>query len=555
MTISGGFRQKIQEAAAGSWVSFRTFAAQIAEIGVPASYADLGSDSPLVEIRFSGMSTTGTPTYVTFKIWRKIGLKEDVIGRVDIPAAEIASWPSVSLECNGQLVGVTVTFTGGTAPTVTGALEIRQVYSGEATAGSDEIEYLLRTMVTSGVGGGGASVGGGNNIWSNPQDFAAAANSGAKTITINGFTSSTLSSVLTARNFASAVIKRISSTGDVDTIPTTNVAWASPTLTLDDMTANFAVGDTVLVMIPGPDKAYNETSDAQFVQGITDDNAVIPASAYSVRLGAKGAANPLSSPAAATEGRKTDLLTDLSRRLWTTLTAETLEGVLPANSSGLLISGFDNVANLTSRWAVDSVTKAGRVQGITADNTAISATAYSVRIGAKAAADPTSSPAAVTEGYKADILTDLYHRLWVRLINDDSVAGAVRTVPVWSDWSERDSVDHSVTTGVGGGVTTTNYVDLRGYGYCCFLFNALVGSYLKTLTIQATNRDTDDPSSLAAGDWFDVTLDWYGYTAITAMGLYTMEQPRRVTFLRTTVITAAGATTDNTWGLYAWKAR
>lgn len=112
-------------------------------------------------------------------------------------------------------------------------------------------------------GGGGASVGGGNNIWSNPQDFTATANAGGKTITLSLFTSSVLSSVLTTAHFSNAVIKKVTTGGVVSSIPTTSVAYVSATgvLTLADMTENFAAGDTVIVMIPGPDKSYDETYD------------------------------------------------------------------------------------------------------------------------------------------------------------------------------------------------------------------------------------------------------------------------------------------------------
>jgi hypothetical protein len=107
-----------------------------------------------------------------------------------------------------------------------------------------------------------ASTGGGNNTYSNVTgDFTATANSGAKTITFSAYASTTLSSVISALNFANAVIKRVTSGGVVDTLPLTNVAFSANVLTLADMTANFAVGDTVAVFVPGPDKSFDETYD------------------------------------------------------------------------------------------------------------------------------------------------------------------------------------------------------------------------------------------------------------------------------------------------------
>ena len=107
-----------------------------------------------------------------------------------------------------------------------------------------------------------ASTGGGNNTYSNVTgDFTATANSGAKTITFSAYASTTLSSVISTINFANAVIKRITSAGVVDTLPLTNISFSTNVLTLADMTANFAVGDTVAVFVPGPDKSFDETND------------------------------------------------------------------------------------------------------------------------------------------------------------------------------------------------------------------------------------------------------------------------------------------------------
>ena len=159
---------------------------------------------------------------------------------------------------------------------------------------------------------GGGSVGGGNNIWSNPQDFAATAVAGTKTITFAGFTSTVLSSVIATLNFSAAVIKRVSATGAVDTLPLTNVAYAAGVLTLADMTANFVAGDTVLVFLPGPDKAYNQVYDVTQVAGPTADD--LPVTAPGVRVSAKYVADIFASAVSASNNVAA-LVTDQFRRL------------------------------------------------------------------------------------------------------------------------------------------------------------------------------------------------------------------------------------------------
>jgi hypothetical protein len=126
--------------------------------------------------------------------------------------------------------------------------------------------FVLQTNASSSSSSSGSSVGGGASTYSNVSgDFTATANSGAKTITFSSYASTVLSSVISTKNFANAVIKRISSAGAVDTLPLTNISFSANVLTLSDMSANFASGDTVAVFVPGPDKAFDETNDNQKV--------------------------------------------------------------------------------------------------------------------------------------------------------------------------------------------------------------------------------------------------------------------------------------------------
>lgn len=96
-------------------------------------------------------------------------------------------------------------------------------------------------------------------------DFIATANTGAKTITLSLYANTTLSSVISTKNFLGASIKRVNTSGVVDTLPLTNISFTSNVLTLSDMTANFASGDLVAVVMIGPDKGFDEINDAQLV--------------------------------------------------------------------------------------------------------------------------------------------------------------------------------------------------------------------------------------------------------------------------------------------------
>lgn len=131
-------------------------------------------------------------------------------------------------------------------------------------------------MVNDSASGSGASssTGGGANTYTNDgnSDFTATANSGAKTITFSSFNDTTFQSSITVKNFANAVIKRINSSGDVDTLPLTNIAWSSNVLTLADMTANFAAGDTVSVIITGP---MRDLSNLIAGEDLTNDRMLV----------------------------------------------------------------------------------------------------------------------------------------------------------------------------------------------------------------------------------------------------------------------------------------
>lgn len=178
-------------------------------------------------------------------------------------------------------------------------------------AGTDGNVHYIHTDAAGNIITSGGSVGGGNNIWSNPQDFAPTAVAGTKTITFAGIAPE-LAAVIDTINFSAAVIKRTSAAGVVDMLPTTSVAYLAGTLTLADMTANFVAGDTVLVFLPGPDKAYDQANDASRVGGTAADDA--PAVGNPVYMGARYLADIFASVVSAT-GDAAGLVTDQFRRL------------------------------------------------------------------------------------------------------------------------------------------------------------------------------------------------------------------------------------------------
>jgi hypothetical protein len=103
-----------------------------------------------------------------------------------------------------------------------------------------------------------------NLLYSNlTGDFTATANSGAKTITFSSYASTVLSSVISTKSFLGASIKRVNTSGIVDSLPLTNISFSSNVLTLSGMSSNFASGDQVAVVLIGPDKGFDEANDVQ----------------------------------------------------------------------------------------------------------------------------------------------------------------------------------------------------------------------------------------------------------------------------------------------------
>ena len=113
------------------------------------------------------------------------------------------------------------------------------------------------------VSGSASAGGGGFSTYSNASgDFIATANTDTNTITITG-----LPFTLEAKHVVGGTVKVIDASGNVSSVPTTNVTVSAGVITLGDAD-NFSTGDEVLVNLVGPDKAYDSASDTTQVTAI-----------------------------------------------------------------------------------------------------------------------------------------------------------------------------------------------------------------------------------------------------------------------------------------------
>lgn len=118
------------------------------------------------------------------------------------------------------------------------------------------------------VSGGAGSGGGGSSTYSNASgDFTATPTVDAKTITISG-----LPFTLEDKHVVFGSIKKIDSSGNVSSVLTTNVSVSAGVITLSDAD-NFVTGDSVVVTLIGPDKAYDSTLDVDKVSVSNPDFA------------------------------------------------------------------------------------------------------------------------------------------------------------------------------------------------------------------------------------------------------------------------------------------
>lgn len=123
-----------------TWQTIRTLTTQAAEgtsapsagtfVGFTdpraASFALDGGRVPFIEIGFDSLSLGGSPTAVTFGVWRLSEGKIDRMGSITVAAGDLANAPPASFDFNGEAFWLTVeSFAGGSTPNVSGMLRVR----------------------------------------------------------------------------------------------------------------------------------------------------------------------------------------------------------------------------------------------------------------------------------------------------------------------------------------------------------------------------------------------------------------------------------------------
>lgn len=114
------------------WQTLRTFTTQASESGVPATSGfvtvDWGGNLPdEIEVRFDPMTVTGTPDAVYFNVWRYLGEKVDKIYAITYASDDYDSPIPVNLKFDADSIYVTVSYSGGTSPSVSTACQIRVI--------------------------------------------------------------------------------------------------------------------------------------------------------------------------------------------------------------------------------------------------------------------------------------------------------------------------------------------------------------------------------------------------------------------------------------------
>lgn len=114
-----------------AWTTIRSLTALEGEATTAPDAAlmvDLGQASPRAEVRLvGGASTPSAPTTVHLHVWRDAG-GIDYLGKIDIAAADVAQAIPELFEFAARRLYVTVSFTGGATPTLTGTIQARPVY-------------------------------------------------------------------------------------------------------------------------------------------------------------------------------------------------------------------------------------------------------------------------------------------------------------------------------------------------------------------------------------------------------------------------------------------
>lgn len=137
-----------------TWTTIRTFDSQAAEVTsapASASVVDLGQYGPRCEIRLVGGAVTGSPDAVLLHVWRASGGSVDKLGTISIPPADIETPTPAIYSINERNCYVTVSFSGGTDPTLSGTVEARLVWDAVGVGGGSAIQHLATDILLAGV--------------------------------------------------------------------------------------------------------------------------------------------------------------------------------------------------------------------------------------------------------------------------------------------------------------------------------------------------------------------------------------------------------------------
>lgn len=111
------------------WTTIRSFTNAPADAaGAPAFATGVAlteeGTAPVVEFRFAGLTVAGAPTSVTFYFWRMDdGYRIDLLGTRTVLTAALATKSPVRFANWGSRVYVTIAFTGGAGPTLSGEIQ------------------------------------------------------------------------------------------------------------------------------------------------------------------------------------------------------------------------------------------------------------------------------------------------------------------------------------------------------------------------------------------------------------------------------------------------
>lgn len=109
------------------FTTLRTLTAQAAEgTSAPSSVTPIATPGPYLEVRILNGSLGGSPTSVTFGVWRGVDGGIDKVGTFTVAAADIGGPLPPIFEFDGGACWVRVeSFAGGAGQTFTGTIQAR----------------------------------------------------------------------------------------------------------------------------------------------------------------------------------------------------------------------------------------------------------------------------------------------------------------------------------------------------------------------------------------------------------------------------------------------